>query len=143
MGNPVLSPVRVWCKTISDMLVIGTSARLIWIRAAVINMRMAAHTLTNKVAHHRSTVIVGGKASTIQFYSSPVGSFYGPFGFRHGAMTCFVLLLGVSWCCYQPVESLTKGDTDHEARCRSIHTCHTYHYGVVRLKVAMSDRPCN
>jgi hypothetical protein len=96
MGNPVLWSVRIWVEPRKNMLDFGTVTDAVGIGTAIVNVYMSSHLLAKEIAHHRSTIVIGTKFSTVEFNYS-IWVFDCPASFRHRPMTCFVFLLGMAY----------------------------------------------
>jgi hypothetical protein len=79
------------------MLMVGAVTTLITLTSAIINVRMSAHALADKVTHHWRALIVSTKTATIQFHNGSIRAVNSPSRSRHRTMACFMLLLGVAW----------------------------------------------
>lgn len=78
------------------MLVVRASTTLVSVRPAIIEMCMTTHALTDEIAHHGGTLIIGAEATAVQLHGSAIRTIDSPSGLRHRAMASFVLLLRVS-----------------------------------------------
>jgi hypothetical protein len=78
------------------MLDFGTVTDAVGIGTAIVNVYMSSHLLAKEIAHHRSTIVIGTKFSTVEFNYS-IWVFDCPASFRHRPMTCFVFLLGMAY----------------------------------------------
>jgi hypothetical protein len=64
---------------------------------AVIDMNMSAHRRTDKITHHRCSVVIRGELATSQLDSGIIRSVDSPTSLRHIAMASFVVLLRVAF----------------------------------------------
>jgi len=79
-----------------DMLDICTIARITILSAAVSDMNMSPHRRTDKIAHHWCALITRREFTTSQFETRPIWPINSPARLRHGSMTGFMFLLGVT-----------------------------------------------
>lgn len=99
MRNVILGTIRVREQAFVNVLnlIIASTSSLV-IGTTVVDVYVATQCLAKQITHHGGTFIIGGESSAFDLkHCSIVGAIYSPSCSGHGPMTCFMLLLGVTY----------------------------------------------